>query len=109
MKPVLWIGGSKRDLLATSPDVRRAAGRELERVQRGADPINWKPMAIVGRGAREIRIHVEGERRVFYVAMFAEAVYVLHVFEKKTRRTAQRDLALGQQRYQAMIRGRHTT
>ena len=63
-------------------------------------------MADVGRGVREIRVHVAGELRVFYVATFPEAVYVLHVFEKKTRRTAPRDLALGRQRYQAMVQGR---
>lgn len=50
-------------------------------------------------------MRVAGELRVFYVATFAEAVYVLHVFEKKTRRTALRDLALGRQRYQAMVQG----
>jgi len=59
-------------------------------------------------GAREIRVHVGGERRVVYVATFPEAVYVLHVFEKKTRKTSKRDLALGQQRYEAMAQGRRT-
>ena len=84
------------------------AGRELERVQRGADPVDWKPMTSVGRGAREIRVHVDGELRVFYVATFPEAVYVLHVFEKKTQRTSARDLALGQQRYRTMQRERRS-
>ena len=109
MKPIAWVGSSKRDLLACSPDVLRGAGRELERVQRGADPTDWKPMASVGRGARELRVHVDGERRVFYVATFPEAVYVLHVFQKKTRKTSSRDLALGQQRYQLMMQGRRTS
>lgn len=108
MKPVAWIASAKRDLLRSSRDVQRAAGRELERVQRGADPIDWKPVPAVGLGAREIRIHVQGEHRVFYVATFPEAVYVLHVFGKKTRKTSARDLALGQERYRAMIRGRKT-
>lgn len=99
----MWVGSSKRDLVACSTDAMYAAGRELERVQRGADPTDWKPMAIVGPGAREIRVHAGGELRVFYVATFPEAVSVLHVFEKKTRRTSPRDLALGQQRYQSMI------
>ena len=89
-------------------DVRQVVGRELERVQRGANPTDWKPMASVGPGAREIRVHVGGERRVVYVATFPEAVYVLHVFEKKTRKTSKRDLALGQQRYEAMAQGRRT-
>jgi phage-related protein len=59
-------------------------------------------------GAREVRVHVDGERRVFYVATFPEAVYVLHVFEKKTRKTAPRDLALGQQRYRLMLQERRS-
>jgi phage-related protein len=66
-------------------------------------------MANNGPGAREIRVHVGGEWRVVYVATFPEAVYVLHVFEKKTRKTSKRDLALGQQRYQAMLQGRRTS
>lgn len=106
MKPLSWVSSTKRDLLGYPQDVQVAVGRELERVQRGADPIDWKPMASVGGGVREIRVHVDGERRVFYVATFAEAVYVLHVFEKKTRKTSGRDLALGQQRYRKVIEGR---
>lgn len=108
MKPVVWIGSAKRDLVASVPPVRMAAGRELERMQRGADPTDWKPMTAVGRGVREIRVHVDGEWRVFYVATFPEAVYVLHVFQKKTRKTSPRDLALGQQRYQSMLQERRT-
>jgi phage-related protein len=103
------MGSAKRDLVACAPDVRRVAGRELERVQRGADPTDWKPMATIGRGAREIRVHVGSELRVVYVATFPEAVYVLHVFEKKTRKTSARDLALGQQRYHSMMQGRRTS
>ena len=108
MKPVRWVGSAKRDLLTYSAEILGVVGRELERVQRGADPTDWKPMADVGRGVREIRVHVDGELRVFYVATFPEAVYVLHVFEKKSRKTAPRDLALGQQRYQALIQGRRS-
>jgi phage-related protein len=100
------MGSSKRDLVACSADVQTGAGRELNIVQRGADPTDWKPMPGIGPGAREIRVHVQGEVRVFYVATFPEAVYVLHVFEKKTRKTSARDLALGQQRYRLMIEER---
>jgi phage-related protein len=82
MKRVTWIGSSKRDLVTCAPEVLAVAGRELERVQCGGDPTDWKPMPSLGRGAREIRVHVDGELRVFYVATFPEAVYVLHVREK---------------------------
>jgi phage-related protein len=89
--------------------VQTVAGRELRIVQRGADPTDWKPMTTVGAGAREIRVHVDGEVRVFYVATFPEAIYVLHVFQKKSRKTSPRDLALGQQRYRAMLQERRTS
>jgi phage-related protein len=66
-------------------------------------------MTSVGRGAREIRVRVDGQVRVFYVATFPEAIYVLHVFEKKGQKTASRDIALGQPRYRAMVAGRLTS
>jgi phage-related protein len=108
VKPITWVGSAKRDLVACSADVQAIAGRELNIVQRGADPTDWKPMPVVGPGAREIRVHVNGEFRVFYVATLPEAVYVLHVFQKKTRKTSARDLALGQQRYRSMVTERRT-
>ena len=53
----------------------------------------------VGAGVREIRIHVVGEWRILYVAKFAEAVYVLHVFQKKTQKTRSEDIELARKRY----------
>ncbi len=107
MKPLVWVGSSKRSLLTTArAQVLHAAGRELERVQRGGDPIDWKPMTSIGRGAREIRVHVQGELRVFYVAAFPEAIYVLHVFDKKTQKTPAHDLTLGKERYRSMMEER---
>jgi phage-related protein len=108
VKPVTWVGSTKRDLVACSADVQVIVGRELNIVQHGADPTNWKPMPVVGAGAREIRVQINGAFRVFYVATFPEAVYVLHVFQKKTRKTSARDLALGQQRYRLMVTERRT-
>ena len=66
---------------------RRAAGYQLERVQSGLEPADWRPMKGIGAGVCEIRIHGAVEHRVLYVATFPEAVYVLHAFEKKSRRT----------------------
>jgi phage-related protein len=108
VKPLVWIGSTKRDLGASGPAVQVVAGRELTRVQHGANPIDWKPMPVIGPGVCEIRTHVGGAWRVFYVATFPEAVYVLHVFQKKTQKTPARDLALGQQRYRVMLRERLT-
>ena len=49
-------------------------------------------MPALGAGVSEIRIHTAVEHRVVYVAKFAEAVYVLHAFEKKSRKTSKRDV-----------------
>jgi phage-related protein len=109
-KPLVWIGASRRELQGFSPEAREAAGKELDRVQLAREPRDWKPMAGIGAGAREIRVRTfEGgalEHRVVYVAKFAEAVYVLHAFEKKTRKTPPHYLELAAKRYKQMVRER---
>ena len=97
-RPLILLGTSRRDLRAFPDLARRLAGFQLRRVQQGLDPADWKPLPSVGPGVREIRIHVDGAHRVFYVATRAEAIYVLHAFEKKTRKTAARDLKIGRDR-----------
>lgn len=76
------------------------AGFELWQVQMGAMPSDWKPMPTVGAGAYEIRIHILGEWRLIYVAKRADAIYVLHCFQKKSQQTAKEDIALAAKRYQ---------
>lgn len=95
MKLVLFLGNT-RDLLRDFPlSVKVDAGRELERVQRGLDPVDWKPMPSIGKGVREIRVKDRvGAFRVIYVASIGAHVYVLHAFQKKTQKTAKRDLDL---------------
>jgi phage-related protein len=105
-KPLAWLGSSRSDIRAFPEGARSTAGFQLRRIQQGLDPNDWKPMPTVGPGVREIRIHVEGEHRVFYVATFPEAVYVLHAFEKKTRRTAPQDLELGRKRFRDLLKMR---
>jgi phage-related protein len=95
MKPIAFVGGALDDLKNFPADARREAGYQLDRVQRGYDPRDWKPISSVGPGVREIRIREAGGAfRILYVAVFAEAIYVLHAFEKKTRQTASRDIGL---------------
>ena len=101
-KPLILLGSSRRDLRGFPALPRRLAGFQLRRVQQGLDPDDWKPMPTVGPGVREIRIHVGGAHRVFYVATRAEAIYDLHAFEKKTRKTAARDLEVGRDRFRAL-------
>ena len=82
---------------------RRLAGFQLRRVQQGLDPDDWKPMQTVGPGVREIRIHIAGAHRAFYLATRAEAIYVLHGFEKKTHKTSAHDLRIGRERFRALV------
>lgn len=99
MKSLEFIGSSLDDLRAFPAEARRAAGFELGFVQQGLDSSDWKPLSEVGAGVREIRIHILGEWRVLYVAKFAEAVYVLHAFQKKTQKTRREDIELARKRY----------
>jgi len=99
MKPLEFVGASREEVRSFPAEARRVAGFELSFVQQGLAPTDWKPMKQVGPGAMEIRIHVLGEWRVIYVAKFAAAVYVLHAFEKKTRRTRREDIELARKRY----------
>jgi len=73
-KSIIWLGNSRRDLRAFPALARRLVGFQLRRVQQGLDPGDWKPMQTVGPGVREIRIHIAGAHRVFYVAARAEAI-----------------------------------
>jgi phage-related protein len=100
MKALYWIGTSLEDLRAFPEAARREVGTDLRLVQRGAEPRDWKPMATVGAGVREIRVRTgDGAFRVFYVVESASAVYVLHAFQKKSQRTAPSDIAKGKARY----------
>ena len=82
MKPVEFCGSSLDDLRAFPLAARREAGHQIDQVQNGLEPDDWKPMNTVGPGVREIRIReAAGAFRVVYVAKFADAVYVLHCFQ----------------------------
>jgi phage-related protein len=102
-KPLQFMGSSQDDLRAFPDEARRDAGFNLDFVQRGLDPENWKPMKTVGAGVNEIRIRdATGAYRVIYVAARPEAVYVLHCFQKKTERTSQHDIDLAEKRFKAI-------
>lgn len=98
MKALRWVGRSLEDVREFPAPVRRDAGHQLHLVQLGLVPGDWRPMPSVGPAVVEIRLHDDTEHRVFFVAKYAEAVYVLHAFEKKTQKTAQRDIEIGRAR-----------
>lgn len=99
-KPVEFKGSSLDDLRAFPLAARREAGHQLDQVQNGHEPDDWKPMNTVGRGVKEIRIRdAAGAFRIIYVAKLADAVYVLHCFQKKTEKTSKADVDLAVARY----------
>jgi phage-related protein len=105
-KSVSWLGSSLDDLRAFPENARRDAGYQLGRVQQGLMPSDWKPMTTVGPGVVEIRVHTGLEHRIFYIAKYEEAVYVLHAFEKRTRHTPQAEIDLARKRLADLVRRR---
>jgi len=107
MKPVHFVGTSREDLRQLPDSVQETVGFQLFKVQQGKEPDDWKPMSTVGPGVQEIRVRDErGAFRAFYVAKFEEAVYVLHVFQKRSQKTARADLELGKSRYADVLKWR---
>jgi phage-related protein len=74
-KPVGWRGSSRKDVRDFPDDARTEAGYQLHLLQQGKQPDDWKPMATVGAGVYELRIHTATEYRVLVVTRFAEAIY----------------------------------
>ncbi|MHB1655250.1 MAG: type II toxin-antitoxin system RelE/ParE family toxin [Burkholderiales bacterium] len=106
MKPVRFIGDSLKCLRDFPNDARQDAGRQLDRVQHGKQPDDFKPMPSIGKGVEEIRVWNEsGTFRVIYVARLANAVYVLHAFQKKTQTTSKRDIETAKARFAQLNRG----
>jgi phage-related protein len=104
MKEVEFLGNALDELRAFPLGARRQAGHQIDRIQRGLEPDDWKPMRTVGPGVREIRLRdTDGAFRVIYVAKFREAVFVLHCFQKKTARTSRADIELATQRYKQLL------
>ncbi|SCC95167.1 conserved hypothetical protein [Thiomonas sp. X19] len=104
-KPVEFLGSSLDDLRAFPLAAKREAGHQLDLVQNGQEPDDWKPMNTVGQGVKEIRIRdAAGAFRVIYVAKFVDAVYVLHCFQKKTEKTGKPDFDLAAKRYRNLLK-----
>lgn len=99
-KQLRFWGDSLKCLRDFPEDARQDVGYQLDNVQRGEQPDDFKPMPAIGKGVEEIRVRDEsGAYRVIYTAKFADVVYVLHAFSKKTQATAKRDMDLARARY----------
>ena len=105
MKTVVFRGSSLDDLRSFPASAMREAGYQIDRIQNGLLPDDFKPMTSVGSAVAEIRIWDEaGTFRVIYVAKFENAVYVLHCFQKKTQKTSKKDIDLAAKRYKDLIK-----
>jgi phage-related protein len=105
VKPVAFRGSALADLRAFPTPARRQAGYQLDRLQRGKEPDDWKPMNTVGPGVQEIRIReVDGVFRVIYVAKFERAIYILHCFQKKVPKNRQTDIELATRRFKELLK-----
>ena len=102
-RPLIWLGSARKDLRSFPLSARRRAGHELDLLQQGLQPTDWKPMVTVGEGVYELRIRAEGAFRVFYVTKRAEGIVVLHAFQKKTQQTTQLDVDLAAKRYRQYL------
>ena len=107
LKPIVFCGDSRETLRSFPESARRRAGHQLEMVQLGRDPDDWKPLNAVGTGVREIRVRDErGIFRVLYVTKFGDTIYVLHCFQKKTQKTSAGDVEIAARRYKELQRER---
>jgi phage-related protein len=106
MKEIEFLGDSLKVISLFPRAARQNAGRQLAKVQVGDFPDNYRPMPEVGKGVEEIRFRDEsGIYRVMYTARLADAVYVLHAFQKKTMRTSLHDMEIARQRFKQLMRG----
>lgn len=106
MKPIRFLGDSLKCLRAFPNNARQDAGRQLDRVQNGKQPEDFKHMPSIGKGVEEIRVWDDaGTFRVIYLARMLDAVYVLHAFQKKTQATSKRDIDTAKTRFGQLTRG----
>lgn len=101
MKNVEFRGSSLSDLRDFPDPAKRETGYQIDRVQNGLDPNDWKPMETVGAGVKEIRVKDESG---IYVAKFAETIYVLHCLKKTTPKTSKADKDLAAKRYKDLLK-----
>ena len=107
MKPIRFLGDSLKCLREFPEEARQDAGYQLDQVQRGKQPSDFKPLPTVGKGVEELRVWDDaGTYRVIYLARLPEAVVVLHAFQKKTQATPKRDIEVAKSRYAELMRGR---
>lgn len=105
MKKTTYVGSVQKEIEAFPAKARQRIMTALTVISAGLDlsPKEFKYMPIVGAGCYELRLKIDRQYRVFYVAKFHEAIYVLHAFVKKTEQTSKTNIELGTSRYKALL------
>jgi phage-related protein len=106
VKSLVWLADSLELVGEFPTQAKTEVGHELRRVQQGLSPSDWKPMPSIGLGVNEIRVNAGTAHRVFYVAKFAEAVYVVHAMTKKTQKTPRPDIEIAAKRFRQLANER---
>jgi phage-related protein len=105
MKAVRFLGDSLKRLREFPEDVRQDAGYQLDKLQRGLQPDDFRPMPTIGKGVEEIRLWDDaGTFRVIYTARLQEVVVVLHAFQKKSQATSRQDIELAKRRWAQLVK-----
>jgi phage-related protein len=107
MKSVSFLGDSLKRLREFPEDAKQDAGYQLDKIQNGLQPDDFKPMPTVGKGVEELRIWDDsGTYRVIYTARLQEIIYVLHAFQKKTQATSKKDIDIAKTRWIDLTRSK---
>lgn len=87
MKPLRWVGSSRKDMRAMPEEVQSEFGHSLREVQKGKDPGNTRPLKHLNEsGISEVRVYDRGGTfRTVYTVEFRDMIVVLHVFQKKSK------------------------
>ncbi|PLZ95997.1 hypothetical protein CEN50_20265 [Fischerella thermalis CCMEE 5268] len=109
LRPLVWMGDSRKNIREFPEEVRTSVGYALQLVQAGETPLDAKPFKGVGSGVYEIVKRYDSDTyRAVYAVKIGEKIYVLHAFQKKSKKgikTPQSDVDLIKQRYKdALVR-----
>ena len=107
MRTICFQGRSLGAIRAFPITARRDVGYQLDRVQRGLEPNDWKSLTQVGKSVKELRVRENGQFRVVYLAVLGKSVHVLHAFRKKTQKTRLHNIRTAQRAYKYVMMKNH--
>jgi len=103
LRPVVWMGNSKKSLREFPDGAQKLLGDELQLIQFGGMPKDAKPFKGVGSGVLEIALRYASDAyRVVLAVQIGKRIYILHAFQKKSKKgieTPKRDVDLIKKRY----------